>query len=92
MLPDIPFALNSVIIDQIAFSLVDICLDNMLQILWKSFLCFAKIGETDYSKVTKIWLVEFSVFKIAYLVQFSTDFNNLDLKVLAGICSKQKKF
>ena len=64
----------------LALNLVDICLDNMLQISCESFLCFAKIGKIEYSKISvKIWLVKFSNFKIAYLARFSTDFNNLDL-------------
>ena len=48
MLLDIPFPMNQVITDQLAFnSLVNICLDNMLQILCNSLLCFAKIGKID---------------------------------------------
>ena len=56
MLLAIPFPMNCVIIDQLALNLVDICLDYTLQILlWKSLLCFAKIGmKIDYSKITKI--------------------------------------
>ena len=75
--------MNHVIIDQLALNSVDICLDITLQISCKSFLCFAKIGKTDCPKISKIWLVKFSMFnfKIVYLAQFSTDFNNLDLKV-----------
>ena len=58
MLLDIPFPMNQVITDQLAFNLVDICLDNMLQIL-----CFAKIGKIDdYSNIAKIWLVKFCLF------------------------------
>ena len=60
MLLDIPYPINQVINDQLVFSLVDICLDNMLLILCKSLLCFAKIGKIDdYSKIAKIWLVKF---------------------------------
>ena len=54
----------------LGFNLVDICLDNMLQILCDSLLRFAKIGKIDdYSKIAKIWLVKFCMFKfkIVYL-------------------------
>ena len=34
MLLDIPFPINHVINNQLAFNLVDICLDSMLQILF----------------------------------------------------------
>ena len=80
---DIPFPMNYVIIGQLALNLVDICLDNKLQILCKSLLCFAKIWKIDWSKSAKIWLVKFCMFnfKIVYLAQFSTDFNSLDLKI-----------
>ena len=83
MLLDILFPLNHVIIDQLVLNLVNICLDNTLQISCKSFLCSAKIGKIDYSTIAKIWLIKFSMFnfKIAYLTQFSTDFNHLNLKV-----------
>ena len=72
MLLDIPFPMNYVIIDQLALNLADIFLNNTLQILSKSPLCFEKI-----------WLVKFCMFnfKIAYLTQLLTDFNNLDLKI-----------
>ena len=45
---DIPFPMNHVIIDQLTLNLVGICVDNMLKISCKSFLCFAKIGKIDY--------------------------------------------
>ena len=45
MLLDIPFPMSQVITDQLAFNLVDICLDNTLQILCNSLLCFAKNWE-----------------------------------------------
>ena len=39
------------IIDQLALNLVQICLDNTLQILYKSsVLCFAKVGNIDYTQ------------------------------------------
>ena len=57
MLLGIPFPMNHVIIDQLAFNLVGICIDNMLQMLLrKSLLCFAKIGNIDCSKIAKIGL------------------------------------
>ena len=43
MLLDIPFSMNYVINDQLALNLLDICLDNTLQVLCKSLLCFAKL-------------------------------------------------
>ena len=55
--------MTSVIIDQSALNLVDIRLDNVLKILCKLLLCFAKIGKIDHSKITKIWLVKFCKFK-----------------------------
>ena len=83
MLLDIPVRMNYIIIDQLALNLVDFCFDNTLQILFESFLCFAKVGETDYSEIAKILLVKFCMFnfKIVYLTQFSTDFSSLDLKI-----------
>ena len=83
MLLDIPFPMKYVIIDQSALNLVDICLDNKLQILCKSLLCFAKIGKIDHSEIAKIWLVNFSMFnfKTAYFALFLTVFLNLDLKI-----------
>ena len=83
MLLEIPFSTNYVIVDQLALNLVDICPDNTPQISCKSLLCFAKIGNIDYSKIPKIWLVKFCMFnfKIAYLAEFSQDFNTLDLKI-----------
>ena len=56
---DIPFPMNSLIIDQLALNLVDIFLVNTLKILCKSLLCLAKIGKIDYPKIAKIWLVNF---------------------------------
>ena len=56
MLLDIAVQINYVIINQLAFSLVDICLDNTLQILRKSLLCLAKLGKLDYSKSSKFGL------------------------------------
>ena len=53
MLLDIPFPMNNVIIDQLALTLVDICLDNTLQILCKSMLCFARIQKIYYLKLAK---------------------------------------
>ena len=57
---NIPFPMNHVIVAQLALNLVNICLDNMLQISCKSFLYFAKIGNSDCSNIAKIWLVKFS--------------------------------
>ena len=54
ILLDISFPMNYEIIDQLALNLIDICLGNTLQILCKSLLCFAKIGKTEYSKISKI--------------------------------------
>ena len=42
----IPFSMKYVPIDQLAFNLVDICLDFTLQIQY--LLCFANIGKGDY--------------------------------------------
>ena len=84
MLLDISFPINHVILDQLALKLVDICLDNTLQMLCKSLLCFAKINREDcLSKMPKIWIVKFYRFnfKIVYLAHFSTDFNNLGIKI-----------
>ena len=69
MLLDILFPMKYVIIDHLALSSVDICLNNTLQILCKSLLYFVKIGKIDHSKIAKIWLVKFSMFnfKTAYL-------------------------
>ena len=55
--------------------------------------CFVKTGKIDYPQIAKIWLVKFCKFnfKIVYLAQFSTDFNNFDLKIEVGICSIQSK-
>ena len=80
---NIPFPMNHIITDQLALSLVNICLGNTLQILCKSLLCFAKIWKIGCSKVAKVWLVKFSIFcfKIVYLAQFSSDFHILDLKI-----------
>ena len=63
MLLNIYFPMNSVIIDKLALNLVDIYLDKMLVILCKSLLCFAKIWQIDYSKITKIWFLKFCKFK-----------------------------
>ena len=40
-------------------------------------------SKIDYPKITKIWLVKFSMvnFKIVYLAQFTKDFNSLDLRI-----------
>ena len=54
LLLDISFSTNHVIIDKLALNLVNICLDNMLQITCKSFVCFANIGKIDRSKIVKI--------------------------------------
>ena len=87
MMPKCCWAIH-VVIDQLALNLIDIGLDNPLQILYKSFALLSKLGKIDCSKVTKIWLVKFCMvnFKIVYLTQFSTDFNNLGFKI------KQKTF
>ena len=68
MLLDIFVPMNSVIIDQLALSLVS--LDNMLQILSKSLLRFAKIGKIVYSTIAKIWLVKFVLGTACFLGQF----------------------
>ena len=84
LLLDIPFLMIQVITDHLVFNLVDNCLDNTLQILCNSLLCFAKIEKIDdYSKIVKIWLVKFCMFKfkIVYLAQFLTDFNNFYPKI-----------
>ena len=72
MLLAIPFPMCYVIIDQLALNQVDICLDNTLQILCNSLLCFAKIGKTHYSKIAKIWPVDFCMlnFKTVHVAQF----------------------
>ena len=48
MLLDIQSPENSVLNDQLALNLVDTCLDNTPQILYKSVLCFAKSWKIDY--------------------------------------------
>ena len=90
MLLDIPFPMNHVIIDQLALTLVDIFLNNKLQTLCKSLLCFEKIEKIDWSKN---WLVKFRIlyFKTAYLAQLLTDFINLDVKIKLGVCFIQNK-
>ena len=47
MLLEIPFPMNYVLIDQLALNIVDNGLDNTLQILCESLLCFAKINWED---------------------------------------------
>ena len=56
VLLDISFPMNYVIIDQLAWNLVDICLDNMLQILCK--LCYAlqKLGRLTTQNMPKFSL------------------------------------
>ena len=51
----------NVINDQFNLKLVDICFNNMLQILCKSQLCFAKIWKIDYSKSLRFGLYNFHV-------------------------------
>ena len=81
MLLDIPFPMNQVTTDQLAFNLVDICPDNMIQISCNSLLCFAQIGKIDdYSKISQVKVCMFK-FKIVYLLPFLTDFNNIYLKI-----------
>ena len=50
MLLDIPFPMNYVVIDQLTLNLVDICLNNTLQILCKSLLCFSQMGKVNYTQ------------------------------------------
>ena len=59
MLLDVPSSMNNVINDQFVFNLIEICLDSTLQILHKSFLCFAEIWKIDCSKFARIWPVKF---------------------------------
>ena len=59
MLLDITFTMNTVKNIQVTFKLVDICSDNMLQMLCKSLLCFAKIWKIGCSKNAFIGLVKF---------------------------------
>ena len=47
ILLDISFRMNNVINDQYTLKLVDICFDDTLQIICKSFLYFAKILKVD---------------------------------------------
>ena len=44
---------------KLALNLVVICLDNTIQISYKSLLCFAKIWNIGYSKIGKIGLAKF---------------------------------
>ena len=53
MLLDIPLPMNYVMIHQLALNLLNICLDHTLQLLYKSLLCFAKVGKIDWSKFTQ---------------------------------------
>ena len=56
MLLEILFTTNYVIIDQLALNFVDICFDNTLQILCKSLLYFAKLGNMFNFKIVNISL------------------------------------
>ena len=48
------------IIDPLSLNLVYICLNDMLKILYvKSYHALQEIGNIDYSKIAKIWLVKF---------------------------------
>ena len=82
MLPDISFATNSLVINQLALDSVDSCLGNTLQILRKYCYALQKFGKLT-TQVARIWVVKFSKFnfKIVYLAEFITDFNSLDLKI-----------
>ena len=53
MLLDILSPMNNVTNDQLSLNSVHICPDNILQILRKSLLCFAKIWKIDFSKSPK---------------------------------------
>ena len=55
MLLNTPSSMN-VINYQLAPNLLDTCFDNILQILCKSSLYFAKIWKIGYSKITKFGL------------------------------------
>ena len=94
MLLDTPFQMNYILINQLASNSVDIYLNNTLQKLCKSLLCFAKIGRLT-AQNHQIWLVKFCMFnfKIVDLAQFSTGFNNLALSNMKEIMKiKQKTF
>ena len=73
MLLDIPFPMNYVLIEQLSLNLGDVCLDNTLQMLCKSLLCFAKFGKIDYTQILKKLACKIFNFKVVYLAQFSTD-------------------
>ena len=59
VLPDILSPMINFINDQLVLNLVDICPDNMLQILYKSLLSFGKIWKIDHSKIPRIRPVKF---------------------------------
>ena len=59
MMPDASSLMNNVVHDLLVLNLVDICLDNTFKLIYKLFLCFAKILKTDNSEITENWLVNF---------------------------------
>ena len=75
MLQDIPFPINFVPIDQLALNLFHICSITHYRCYVDRFYASQKLG------IAKVWLAKFCRFnfKTVYLIQFSTDFNNLDL-------------
>ena len=70
-----------VINDQLALNLVGICLDNTLQILCKSLLCFA--NQKLHNVACKILYVQLQN-EVSRSV--SRDFNNPDLEISVRIC------
>ena len=58
MLLGIFSTINNVLNYQLALSLVDICPDDTLQVLYESLPCFAKIRKINYSELTKLCLVQ----------------------------------
>ena len=75
-LSNFPFPVNSVIIDQLALTLVDIYLDYMLEINH----CYALEKMRRLTAQESPKLCNF-IFEIVCLTQFSTDFTNLDLRI-----------
>ena len=53
---DIPSLMKNAINDHLTLKLLDICFDNMLQILCKSLVYIAQIWEIDYRKLPKLCL------------------------------------
>ena len=60
---------------------------------WKSLTTKITVLKIDYSKDCQNLVLKFRTcsFKIVFLAQFSTDFNNLGLKIQFGVCFIQNR-